>query len=324
MPDALTTRLRAAGFTGPALSMARAISMAESKGNSSAHNFNPKTGDDSYGDFQINMLGALGPARRKQFGLSSDSQLLNPSVNDRIAYKMSKGGTDWSAWSTYKTGAYKKYFEGKAFEGTVPVTGKGIDTMATAAQALPGSPNRQALVASLLGSLDSFSKTGKVGDIHEGITSALDTIQEAKGSARATWVADENAGPVRDESGLITEAKKWLGTPYSWGGGGTKGPTTGTGRGAKTVGFDCSSFLQYLEAKKGVRIPRTTYDQLKTGQAVDPKALRPGDAVFFHDGGHVGMYIGNDQFIHAPHTGDVVKISKLSTFGGFVGARRYG
>ena len=136
------------------------------------------------------------------------------------------------------------------------------------------------------------------------------------------------SGTPSSEAGtrMVQEAYKWLGTPYSWAGGGLAGPSKGVGKGANTVGFDCSSLLQYLWGKVGVKIPRGAHQQWTAG--FDPQgALRPGDAVFFHMGkngpGHVGMFIGNDQFIHSPHTGDVVKISKLSTYGGFVGARRY-
>jgi len=136
-------------------------------------------------------------------------------------------------------------------------------------------------------------------------------------------------GTATSESGnrMVQEAYKWLGTPYAWAGGGFSGPSRGVAQGANTVGFDCSSFLQYVWNKvAGVKIPRVTYSQWRAGY--EPKdGLRPGDAVFFHMGkqgpGHVGMYIGNDQFIHAPHTGDVVKISRLSSYGGYVGARRY-
>lgn len=210
--------------------------------------------------------------------------------------------------------------------GTVPITGKGIDTPATAARAIPGSPNRQALVASLLSGLNSFASTGKTGqtNIQDVLHNAMDQLQIARGSARATFVADENAGPVRDPAGMVTEAKKWLGTPYSWGGGGTKGPSKGTGRGANTVGFDCSSFLQYLWGKKGVSIPRNTHQQWVAGKPVDPSQLQPGDAVFFNGQEHVGMYIGHGQYIQAPHTGDVVKISNLNQASGFDGARRFG
>lgn len=103
---------------------------------------------------------------------------------------------------------------------------------------------------------------------------------------------------------VVAEAKKYLGTKYVWGG------TT-------PKGFDCSGLLQYVWAKQGVHIPRTTYQQVKAGYAVQLNQLQPGDAVFFgsHDAPHhVGMYIGHGQFIQSPHTGDVVKISKLSDY----------
>lgn len=111
MPD--TTRLRdilsRAGFRGRGLRTALAIVMAESGGRAQAHNSNPDTGDNSYGLFQINMLGAMGPERRKQYGLTSNDDLLDPNVNARVAFKMSKGGKNWSPWSTYKSGAYRKF-----------------------------------------------------------------------------------------------------------------------------------------------------------------------------------------------------------------------
>jgi cell wall-associated NlpC family hydrolase len=131
-------------------------------------------------------------------------------------------------------------------------------------------------------------------------------------------------------NGIVDLAKKYLGTPYSWGGGGKSGPSKGFGRGANTVGFDCSSFIQFLYAKYGVDIPRVTYDQVKVGQKIDRQNLQPGDAVFFAHGGdvgHVGMYIGNGKFIHAPRTGDVIKISSLDDSyysQHFYGGRRYG
>ena len=142
-----------------------------------------------------------------------------------------------------------------------------------------------------------------------------------------TSVSQADAANV---NGIVDLAKKYLGTPYSWGGGGKSGPSKGFGRGANTVGFDCSSFIQFLYAKYGVDIPRVTYDQVKVGQKIDRQNLQPGDAVFFAHGGdvgHVGMYIGNGKFIHAPHTGDVIKISSLDDSyysQHFYGGRRYG
>ncbi len=126
----------------------------------------------------------------------------------------------------------------------------------------------------------------------------------------------------------VALARKYLGTPYSWGGGGPTGPSRGFGRGANTVGFDCSSLLQFVWAQQGVKIPRVTYDQWRAGVPVARRALRPGDAVFFRPGSrgpeHVGMYVGNGLYIQAPKTGDVVKISRLADRSDFMGARRYG
>jgi len=127
---------------------------------------------------------------------------------------------------------------------------------------------------------------------------------------------------------LLAEADQWLGTPYSWGGGGPGGPSYGIEQGKSTKGFDCSAFAQYLYAKQGIAIPRTTYEQWKIGTPVNREVLVPGDLVFFRMGKrgpeHIGIYTGDNKFIHAPKTGDVVKVSELSGYyaDNFVGGRR--
>jgi hypothetical protein len=107
--DQLISILRDAGFNGKALEVAYAVARAESGHRPKAYNGNAKSGDKSYGIFQINMLGSLGPARRKQHGLASNDDLFQPEINAKVAYKMSSGGTNWKPWSAYKNGAYKKY-----------------------------------------------------------------------------------------------------------------------------------------------------------------------------------------------------------------------
>lgn len=87
-----------AGFRGKGLRTAWAVAMRESHGNPKSHNKNRRTGDNSYGLFQINMIGNLGYERRAKFDLESNSQLLNPLNNARIAYRMTKHGKDWSSW----------------------------------------------------------------------------------------------------------------------------------------------------------------------------------------------------------------------------------
>jgi cell wall-associated NlpC family hydrolase len=118
-PHALIGTLQKAGFKGEGLRTAFGISMRESGGRPDAYNPNRDTGDDSYGLFQINMLGNMGPARRKQFGLQDNKELLDPLVNAKAAYRMSRGGQDFGAWgigpNAYRQGAgmetIKKYYD---------------------------------------------------------------------------------------------------------------------------------------------------------------------------------------------------------------------
>jgi hypothetical protein len=90
--------LELVGFNGKDLKEAWAIAKKESNGRPLAFNGNVETGDSSYGIFQINMIESLGPARRDKFELKTNSDLFNPIKNAEIAYHMSKGGKDWSAW----------------------------------------------------------------------------------------------------------------------------------------------------------------------------------------------------------------------------------
>ena len=90
--------LAAVGFEGKALKTAWAIAKRESSGRPLAYNGNRKTGDSSYGIFQINMLGNLGVARKEKFDLRSNILLFDPVINAEITYYMTNGGTDWSAW----------------------------------------------------------------------------------------------------------------------------------------------------------------------------------------------------------------------------------
>jgi hypothetical protein len=93
-----------AGFTGNALPVAVAVALAESGGNPRAHNALPP--DDSYGLWQINMIGAMGPERRKRFGLKANDDLYDPSTNAKVAHAFwtSRGG--FADWSTYNHGSY--------------------------------------------------------------------------------------------------------------------------------------------------------------------------------------------------------------------------
>lgn len=96
--------LREAGFRGKGLKTAWAVAMKESTGRPKAYNGNTATGDNSYGIFQINMIGDLGVARREKFGLKSNKELFDPLTNAKAAYYMTQGGTNWSAWDIDSSG----------------------------------------------------------------------------------------------------------------------------------------------------------------------------------------------------------------------------
>ena len=94
--------LQSVGFYGHGLEMALAIIHFESTNKVYAHNQNSETGDNSYGLFQINMIGDMGPARLEKYGLESNEDLFDPEVNARVAYEISGGGKSWGAWTTFE------------------------------------------------------------------------------------------------------------------------------------------------------------------------------------------------------------------------------
>jgi len=110
--EELIDLLKFAGFEGKSLKVAWATAMKESMGNPLSFNGNRSTGDNSYGLFQINMLGSLGEDRRDKFDLDKNKDLFDPVTNVQIAYHMSNGGKDWSAWKgiTWKTKEWMEKF----------------------------------------------------------------------------------------------------------------------------------------------------------------------------------------------------------------------
>ena len=103
--------LEAVGFTGKGLKTAWAVAKAESNGRPFAFNGNAETGDSSYGVFQINMIGDLGPDRRDKFNLDANAELFSPVKNAEIVFHMTKGGTDWKSWKNARTPAVQKWLK---------------------------------------------------------------------------------------------------------------------------------------------------------------------------------------------------------------------
>jgi hypothetical protein len=119
----------AAGAADPDTAAAVALAETDGTGDSKAHN--PIPPDDSYGPWQINMLGPLGPDRRKKLGITSNTQLYDPLVNARAMVMISSGGSNFRPWTTYTSGKYKKYLKGATAapggtSGTPPVEQAGL------------------------------------------------------------------------------------------------------------------------------------------------------------------------------------------------------
>lgn len=134
----------------------------------------------------------------------------------------------------------------------------------------------------------------------------------------ATCYTDsEFAGDGTPGSNVVASALQYLGTPYSWGGGGIGGPGTGFGPGSATVGFDCSSLVQFAyHQATGLTLPRVTDAQAAALPPVPQgSTLRAGDLLFFRSPGapagsyhHVGIYDGEGGMVHAPRTGKTVEV----------------
>lgn len=139
------------------------------------------------------------------------------------------------------------------------------------------------------------------------LNSVMSTVDETIGSDAVSQEGGVKSNPT-GAGGVVGAAESQLGQPYAWGGGTTSGPSEGFAQGAGTVGFDCSSLVQYAWAKAGVKLPRTTYEQIKVGHPVRGLAdAQPGD-LLFPSTGHVQMYVGPGKVIEAPRTGGKVQI----------------
>jgi len=110
--------LVAVGFRGQALKYAWAVAKKESHGNPLDYNGNRKTGDNSFGLFQINMLGSMGADRRSYYDLASNAELLNPVTNAHVAYLMSNAGKDWSAWKGTHTAVVQYWLTQYPYKAT--------------------------------------------------------------------------------------------------------------------------------------------------------------------------------------------------------------
>jgi cell wall-associated NlpC family hydrolase len=189
-----------------------------------------------------------------------------------------------------------------------------------------GLAERQRLVQSIKGEIarlqaeEEARQARLAAEAQRRLQAELVAQKQAAAEAQQTSVVGASAvtpegvsvAPPARFGGAVGVAMQYLGTPYVWGG-------------ASPGGFDCSGFVMYVYSQVGVYLPHHAADQYNYGTPVSRDELEPGDLVFFDGLGHVGIYIGGGQFVHSPHTGDVVKISSLDDSwyaATYVGARR--
>ncbi len=194
--------------------------------------------------------------------------------------------------------------------------------------------------AAAVAAAEAAAATALAGDLPW----TTNTVPADSYSAVDRAIAEAAAAPATPYAvGAITDARRWLGTPYSAGGGGRNGPSTGwcsssapddgrTASGAcaaqSTIGFDCSSLMVRIFSTAGRDLPRTSRQQWKIGVHVPLSGLAPGDLLFWANNlsnpgsiHHVAMYIGHGLMIQAPHTGGHVEVASVYLHG-LIGAVR--
>ena len=230
-----------------------------------------------------------------------ESGMRNLDHGDRDSLGLFQQRAGWGSASLRMdaAGAARMFYAGgrNAARGLLQIPGWESMPLSVAAQAV----QRSAFP-------DAYAKWQQVAEQVVADPSVLSAVC----TGGAGFVGDGSQG-----AGVIAAALRYLGTPYSWGGGGPNGPGPGFGVGASTIGFDCSSLAQYAwQQGAGLALPRVTDAQAAaTGHLPPGASLRAGDLLFFHDPAdpagsyhHVGIYDGNGSMVHAPRTGKTVEV----------------
>lgn len=281
-PAQIYQQALAAGWNAQQAVVMTAIALAESSGNPGAVSKPNKNGTVDRGLFQINSV-------HSQY---DPGKLLDPAYNAKAAYEVA-GGKDFTRWSTYNSGAYKKYLG----EAQAASSGGGTTTVSggTAAAAQPE---------------DMASKLKQASDIAAGSNPV-----QVESPAAPTPAPTDTAAPAQTEasgpaSGAIANALSAATnkTPYVWGGNDLKG------------GVDCSGLIQQAYKAVGINLPRVSDQQIKAGTPVSPDQMQPGDILGWAynnslGGGatHVAMYIGGGMMVEALHKGEPVHIVHVRT-----------
>ena len=303
----------------------QAIAQQESGGNYGA--VNSRTG--ASGKYQI-MPGNIGPWSQQYLGrrVSVDEFRRNPQLQDQLARAVLKSYYDkygargaaaaWYSGSPKKANSYQRFRSnepsvGEYVDQVLGRVGSGNRGVSSDAKPTPmlNTPNSTVGPAPLAShtapglSAPTFDTLGRETGVAQ---SGGQTVNSITGQPMA--FGSGGSDPRRDR--IITEAMKYIGTPYKWGG-------------SAPGGFDCSGLLYYVFGKNGINLPRISADQARYGTRTDLSSLRPGDLVAFdnssrnHGADHIGIWLGGGQIIEAPHAGASVRVRTIGADEGAYG-----
>lgn len=191
-PEQIAQVARAAGLTDPdGLAVAVAIAMAESGGNPNAHNARPP--DNSYGLWQVNMIGGLGPARRRQLNLPVNEALYDPAVNAQAMMLISRQGRLWVPWTTYTRGAYIRHLP-EARAGALAALGAPSSTSSSSTSSSSSS-------SASVHPADLTDIPGQIGSLSSAVTKAGEWAGNRHNWTRVFYVL---AGGVLLSAALVT------------------------------------------------------------------------------------------------------------------------
>jgi hypothetical protein len=204
--------IKSVGGTDEEARTLAAIAQPESGGNPTRVNNNSRTGDLSYGLWQINMLGAMGPERRRRFGLSSNEELKNPATNARVALAMARSAHGYRDWSTYKSGAYRQYLPKAGFK---PISGRMDDTPDQSAS--PDQSRGRGIASAFAGDGRGIHSTPHVDDRH--IDDAIRKVQHLKGLLKSMERPGFSHGAsLQTEDGSMRHLDNSFGSSHRQGG----------------------------------------------------------------------------------------------------------